>query len=177
MWFFQSWAEIGRVAVTAAIIYTALIIIVRLSGERAASRMNNFDWIVTIAVGAMVGTVVMVRKATVAEGLTGIVVLFGLKHLVTRLSFSLPWFHRLVQAKPTLLYYDGAFLEDRMRRERVTRDEIFASVRKEGLAGLHEVWAVVLESSARLSVIRRSELKESEALANVPGLPDHERSE
>ena len=176
MWFFESWSEIGRVAAEAAILYAGLIIIVRLSGELAPSRMNNFDWIVNIAVGATMGTTIMVRRATAMEGLTALVVLFGMKHVITRLSFSFRGFHRLVQARPTLLYYDGEFIEGRMRQTRVTKDEILSEVRGEGLAGLDEVWAVVLESSARLSVVRRSEAKAgNDARESIAGLPGHER--
>lgn len=40
----------------------------------------------------------------------------------------------------------GRFLEDVIRRERVTEDEIFAAVRAEGLASIEDVHAVILET-------------------------------
>lgn len=55
-----------------------------------------------------------------------------------------------------------------MRRARVSRDEILASVRQDGRGGLQEVQAVVLETNGTLSVIRHEAAGPQPALAAVP---------
>lgn len=46
-----------------------------------------------------------------------------------------------------------------MRRERISRQEVWAAVRQSGLTGLEAVGAVVLESDAQLSVIPSSAMQ------------------
>ena len=57
-WWFNSWRDIGQASATAAAGFAVLFVLGRLYGKRATSRMNNFDWLVTVAVGAIFATTV-----------------------------------------------------------------------------------------------------------------------
>jgi uncharacterized membrane protein YcaP (DUF421 family) len=60
----------------------------------------------------------------------------------------------LVRSEPTLLLYQGRFLDDAMRQERMTREEISAALRGSGVSKPENVAAVVLESDGSVSVVR-----------------------
>jgi uncharacterized membrane protein YcaP (DUF421 family) len=60
-----------------------------------------------------------------------------------------------VKSNPSLLVFHGEFLEDAMRRERVTKEEILAALRASGRSDLAEVGAVVLETQGKLTVLAR----------------------
>ncbi len=79
-------------------------------------------------------------------------------------------FGGLVKSEPRLLYYEGQFLHDALRRERVTEDEVLAAVREQGVLSLDDVAAVVLETASTLSVLRKSASRPS-ALEKVTGAP------
>ena len=59
----------------------------------------------------------------------------------------------LVRSAPRILLRDGAFLDEALDIERVTRGEVEAAIRKEGHGIIEEVSAVVLETDGTLSVI------------------------
>ena len=59
----------------------------------------------------------------------------------------------VVKAEPTLLVYEGRTLADTMTRERVTEAEIMAAVRATGAGSLDSVYAVVLETDGKFSVV------------------------
>jgi uncharacterized membrane protein YcaP (DUF421 family) len=61
----------------------------------------------------------------------------------------------LVRAEPTIVFFRGEFQTAAMQRERITRAEIMAALRENGVQNLDDVEAVVLESDARLSVLRK----------------------
>ena len=63
------------------------------------------------------------------------------------------WFGDAVEACSRLLYYQGAFLDDAMRSERVTEREVRAAARSAGHRTLADVAAVVIEADGSLSVL------------------------
>jgi uncharacterized membrane protein YcaP (DUF421 family) len=84
------------------------------------------------------------------------VVLIGLAILTDVGVLRFLGVRRLIESRPSLLYYRGEFIDRTMRRERVLRSEVHAAMRRHGIGALSEVDAVVLESSGDLSVIRRA---------------------
>ncbi|MFI4896465.1 MAG: DUF421 domain-containing protein, partial [Phycisphaerales bacterium JB059] len=143
------------------------ILLIRLSGKRTTSQMNNFDWIVTVAMGSMIASPILIEKVTLADASLGIAMLLLLQFAVTRVSTRSDAFERLVKASPTLLAYNGSLLHGAMRRERVTRAEVMAALREGGLTRVDQVGAVVLETDASMSVLPRNERLSVESIDEV----------
>jgi uncharacterized membrane protein YcaP (DUF421 family) len=75
----------------------------------------------------------------------------------------------IVNPHPTLVLERGRFRRDAMRSQRVAEADVRAAVRRQGMATLEEVGAVILEADGTFSVIK--ELPESaSALADIPEL-------
>lgn len=171
MTIFQSWTEIGRIVATSVLAYIAIILFIRLLGKRSTSKMNNFDWVVTIALGSITGSMILLKDVVLVDGLVAIVTLLVLQFLTTWLSVRIPFFMRSIHARPALLFYKGHFLEDQMRRERMLKQEVWAAIRAQGYGDLNEVTAVILESSADLSIIGNGDTIEPILLSEVTGTP------
>lgn len=151
--FFDGWAPVGRILVVGTLAYTALVVLLRVSGKRTLSRMNSFDFVITVAIGATFGRILTARSIPLLEAVTAFALLIGLQYLVARLQVRSRRFSRALTAEPTLLVHRGRILHDALRRERLTEAELEGAVRKHGLGSLQEAAAVVLEDDGRLSVI------------------------
>jgi uncharacterized membrane protein YcaP (DUF421 family) len=79
--------------------------------------------------------------------------LIDLQYAVAWLSVRSPLVARVVKSEPTMLLYQGKYLHDSMRQERVTEDEIKAAVRAQGFAGLGNIKAAGLEANGEPIVI------------------------
>ncbi len=171
----DSWGDVLNVVVFSAVIYAFVIASHRLVGKRAASQMNNFDWIVTVAMGALMGSTILSESVSLVEGLVAVTTLLALQYLVTSAAVRWPTFRHAVQAGPRLLYYEGIALEDALKGERVTESDVLHAARDAGHRSLSEVAAVVLESDGTLSVLPASGDGVATAavplLSNVSGLP------
>jgi uncharacterized membrane protein YcaP (DUF421 family) len=150
--FFDGWHGLLRVVVMGTCAYLALILLLRVSGKRTLSKLNAFDFVVTVAIGSTLATVVLSSSVALAEGILGLVVLVGLQYLVAWASVRSRRVERLVKSEPTLLYRDGP-LERAMRRERITRDELRQAARSQGHADLSEISVIVLETDGSLSLL------------------------
>ena len=176
MMFFDDWTGIFRTVVVGVAAYLGIIAFVRLSGKRSLAQMNAFDWIVTVALGSTLATILLSRDVALAEGLTAFAVLIGLQFVLTWLSVRTGIVSRLVKSEPTLLAFRGRFRDDALRTQRVNEVEVLQAVRQHGFASLADVHAVVLETDGTFSVIgnRPGEGADS-ALRNVNGWDDADR--
>ncbi|MFC0201979.1 DUF421 domain-containing protein [Paracoccus rhizosphaerae] len=152
---FDDWTGIGRTLFVGFAAYVVLIAMLRVSGKRTLSKMNAFDLVVTVALGSTLATVLLNQSIPLAEGVAALALLIFLQYAITWSSVRSPRFQALIKAEPTLLVHNGQYLDDALRRQRVTRDEIGAAIRANGQADMSNVAQVVLETDGSLSVIPR----------------------
>ena len=157
MIFFESWFGVVRVLIVGTLAYTALVILLRVTGKRTLSKLNAFDLVVTVALGSTLATAILSKTTPLAEGVTALALLVVLQYVVTWLSVRFEAVDRLVKAEPVLLFYKGKFLRDAMKKERVTEGEVRAAVREMSIGSLDQVEAVVLETAATITAIRKSD--------------------
>ena len=135
--------------------YVALIAKLRLTGKRTLSKMNAFDLIVTVALGATLASVMLNASVPLVYGLLALGLLVMLQFLITWASVRSARVSALVKSEPTLLASDGAYLHEAMCRQRVPLDEIDAALRKHGHDRLDQVRCVIHEIDGSLSVLAK----------------------
>lgn len=153
MWF-ESWESLGAIIGKGVLAYAFIVFVLRITGKRTLSKMNAFDLIVTVALGSTLATVLLSSDVTFADGAVAMALLIVLQYVVTWLSVRAPFFQRVIKAEPRLLFHQERFLDDAMREERITREELVAAARSQGIANLADVFSVVLETDGSLSVLR-----------------------
>lgn len=152
--FFDSWESIIRTLVITIMAYLGLIFLLRISGKRTLSKMNAFDFVVTIALGSTLATVMLNKSVSLADGVLAFFLLIALQYLITWLSVRYKRISQLVKATPTLLVYKGQLLHAAMKKERVNEDEIHSILREKGFGSIHDADAIVLETDGSLTVIK-----------------------
>ena len=168
--FFSGWAPVGRILVVGASMYLALVVLLRISGSRSLATMNAFDLIVTVAIGSSFGRALTAKSVALLEAVAAFVLLLLLQFVVAWSQARWPRLEAVVTNPPTLLFFRGRFLDGPMRRCRISRDSVRATVRKQQVGSLDQVDAVVLESSGELSVI--VDLGDASSLADIAGQLD-----
>jgi uncharacterized membrane protein YcaP (DUF421 family) len=165
--FFDDWAGLGRTLVVGSLAYLAMVLLLRVSGKRTLSKMNAFDFIVTVALGSALANVLLSEDVALAEGLVAFALLIGAQYCITFLSVRSKAVRALIKGEPTLLFHGGSFLGSAMQRERVTEEEVLAAVRQQGKGTLSEVAAVVLETDGTFSILSRAGEGADSSLRNV----------
>lgn len=168
--FFDGWYAVLRVFIASLFAYSMLIVLLRVSGKRTLSKWNVFDFVVTIALGSILASVILSKDVVIAEGVLASALLITFQFVITWLSVRVSWIADLIKAKPTLLYDKDKFLFDKMKEQRVAKSEILAAIRASSIGSLEKVEAVVLETDGSFSVIEKSENGDSNsALEDVKG--------
>lgn len=151
--FYNNIESIIRVIVVGVCAYLALVILLRASGKRTLSKMSAFDLVVTVALGSTLATVLLSKDVALLEGVTAFALLILMQFIIAWLSVRSESVRRLVKSEPTLLFHQGHFLESVMKAERITKDEIHAAVRAQGIPVMDKVGAVVLETDGSFTIL------------------------
>ena len=165
--FFSDWFSLVRIVIVGVCAYVALIILLRASGKRTLSKMNAFDFVVTVAIGSTLATVLLSKDVALAEGVTAFALLIGLQFVITWLSVRSKTISGWVKSEPMLLWHQGEFLRGAMKKARVTENELLAAAREQGTATLETVAAIVLETDGSFSIVNRNATDARTTLAGV----------
>lgn len=165
----SDWTRMAEISANALLFYVLIIVMVRVVGKRTTSELNNFDWIINVAVGSLAASGILLKNVASVDAIVAIVVLALCQYLTTRLVLVSDRFARFVKAEPTLLTHKGEFLQEAMSRTRISKEEIRTALRRSGLTDNAGANWVVLVTNGELSVIPRKDVdwNEADALSDV----------
>lgn len=153
MVFFDNIDKLGRIVLTTVMVYLSVVLVTKVSGKRSTSQLNNFDWIVTVMIGSLGASTILLKDIPFIEGISSILVLYLLQFLVTKYASLSPQFSSFILSEPRIVFYQGQFLPDAMRAERLTHQEMECAMRSEGVNSFDDIEAIVFESDAKLTII------------------------
>jgi len=131
-----------------------VVVVVRIIGLRAFSKMTAFDFVVTVAVGSLLAGASQASSWTAfAQAVLAIGSLLGTQYIVAQWRGSSETFKEVIQNKPVMLMRDGQIFQLALDKTRVTRDDLMAKLREANVLDLSQVRAVVLETTGDISVL------------------------
>ncbi len=163
------WADALLVVLATVGIYLAVVVVTRIRGPRPLASFSTFDIVVSVAIGSLVGRVVLVRTSLLA-GILGLVVLIGLQSTVRHLRYEDE--AAFVEPHARLLVWDGHVVEEQLRWTHVTQRDLHAQLRAAGIADVRQVRAAVFERDGAISVIPAGTPLDLAAFADVSGVPE-----
>lgn len=150
----------GLALVSIAFIW--VIILVRIVGLRALSKMTSFDFVATIAVGSLLATAS--QSANIDSYLQSLAAIGGVFLLQVVLAVSRKQFttlQMLIENTPVLLMRDGQIIEEALKSTRVAKGDLLAKLRESNVLRFSDVRAAVLETTGDVSIIHGNSLEES----------------
>lgn len=174
---FNSWDALRHTLIVGSLGYVALIFLLLISGKRTLSKWNSFDFIVTIALGSTLASLMLSKDTSLAQGVLAIGMLVFFQFIITWISVRSKMFQGLIKAEPTLLLFQGELQHNALRHQRVTQGEVLAALRAKGIAGIEDVEAVILETDGTFSVIEKIKRASASALVDVKGYPKQETAQ
>ncbi|QFU07655.1 hypothetical protein PARPLA_01569 [Rhodobacteraceae bacterium THAF1] len=175
LWF-NDWSRIGAIGVGALFFFVFAVLLMRVLGKRTTSQMNNFDWIITVAIGSLASSGILLKDVSIADAAFAMVVLGLCQWATTWSVIQAPWIARAVKPTPQLLVHRGEMLNDALRRERISTDELYGRLREHGYTNVEAVKWVVLETDGRMTVIpfgdedRDVRIDNADLMGNVRGV-------
>lgn len=137
------------------IMYLGILVMLRLVLRRQVGGIGTADVLVVVLIAEVAGNSIAPAEQSVVEGLLLVATIFFWSYLIEWLQFRYPGFQRLIRDPKLKLIDKGRLLRRNMRREFVTREELMAQIREQGLENCSEVKAAYLEADGSISIIKR----------------------
>ena len=143
-----------EIIVRATVLYFILWAIARGVGKRELSEMTAFEQILLVTMGDLIQQGVTQEDMS----LTGAAMAVGTLALWITVFAYLAWrFRRLrpvLEGRPVIVIHQGQPLDDVLKIERVTLEEICEAARNQGIHDLAEVDLAVLEPDGKFSFLK-----------------------
>jgi uncharacterized membrane protein YcaP (DUF421 family) len=144
----------GHMAARAALMYIALIALVRFAKKRFLGGATAFDYILVIMIGAVAGRA-MTGGAPYFASLFGLFVLVSMHWVFSAASQRSQAFSHFIKGYATTIIRNGKIDRDAMAQTHMSGDDLEEDLRDKGVKDAAQVQEARLERSGKLSVIER----------------------
>jgi uncharacterized membrane protein YcaP (DUF421 family) len=145
------------IVIRAAVIFLFVFVLTRLLGRRELNSLEPFDLILLVVTGDLVQQGVTQNDSSLTGALLAISTIGLLTVLFSWLSFRFKRMRPILEGEPVVLVEDGDVIEENLRRQRLTREEIGAEARLEGITSIEDVRWAILETNGKISFVTKSE--------------------
>jgi uncharacterized membrane protein YcaP (DUF421 family) len=134
-----------------------LFITTKIIGKKQISELSFFEYVAGITIGSIAGEVVTGLENNMYHGALAIIV-FGLATFLSNyFSIKSKKFSDFVEGKGTVVIKDGKILENNLKKEQYTIDELSALLRQKDIFKFADVEFAVLEPRGTLSTLLKKE--------------------
>lgn len=157
-----SWYEIVYRTFFAVV---ALFIFTKVLGKRQVSQLSLFEYITGIAIGNLIGYVSLDTDIAWYMSLVAILVWVFFSLAIEFLQIKSKKARDFIDSKGRVLIKDGKILEENLKKERLTSDELMEQLRKKNAFKFADVEFAIMEPSGDINVLLTRE--------NQPLTPKH----
>lgn len=139
------------------ILYTVVLIIMRLMGKREIGQMQPFEFVIAIMTADLASTPMADVGIPIFYGIIPIFGLFAMHTLITFFNLKSIRFREVICGKPSILIYRGKIDERVLVKENFTINELQERLRSKDVFNIGDVEYAILETSGEVNVILKPE--------------------
>ena len=140
----------------AVVVFAFLLLLTRIIGRRELASLQPFDLILLIILGDAVQQGLTQDDYSLTGAFLAIGTIAVLQVFVSWVGYRFPRARPVLEGTPIVVVEDGKLIERNLRRERLDPAEVAEEARQQGIAHLSEVQWAVLETTGKISFIKKS---------------------
>lgn len=156
-WVVIDWQQVVGIILSVIGFYFCLILFTRLAGLRSFSKLSSYDLAMTVGIGSILASTVLSKTPALLQGLLAVGMLFILQSIVSILRRRVKPVKALIDNQPIILMAHGEYFWDNLKEAKLSANDIKQVLRKNGIKSKSEVFAVVMETTADMSVIKNND--------------------
>ncbi|MEC2056369.1 DUF421 domain-containing protein [Peribacillus psychrosaccharolyticus] len=134
-----------------------LFFITKLLGKKQISQLSFFEYITGITIGNIGAELATKVEHSLFNGVVSIATFSLAPFIAGFISMKSRPFRNFVEGKGTVFIQDGKLLEDNLKKEKYTIDELLELLRKKDVFNVSDVEYAVLEATGDLNVLLKKE--------------------
>ena len=142
--------------VRGVVVYTFLLIILRLTGKRQIGQLSAFDLVLLLILSNAVQNSMNAGDNSLIGGLVVAATLVTLNFLVGYISFKSKKIATIIEGRPQILIHNGKLFADVMETAQLSHHELDAALRGAGCLNVDAVHVAILENNGDISVVPKA---------------------
>ncbi|MGA7117779.1 MAG: YetF domain-containing protein [Hyphomicrobium sp.] len=143
--------------VRGTIIYLSLFLILRFVAHRQAGQFGTADLLVIVLIADAAQNGFGKDYTSVTEAIVLVITIVGWDYLIDWLAWRFDRLRPWLKVPALTLIEHGKLVDENLRREMISRDDLAGQLRANGVRAAAEVELARLEEDGRVSVIRRKQ--------------------
>lgn len=152
-------SEWSHIIVRSILFLVVLFIMTKVIGKKQISEFTFFEYVSGITIGSIAGEVIMGLDSNMGHGVLAIFIFGLITFVVDVISLKSNKFRDIVEGKGTIFIKDGKILEDNLKKEKYSTDELGSLLRKKDVFNIADVEFALLEPTGDLSILLKKELR------------------
>jgi uncharacterized membrane protein YcaP (DUF421 family) len=146
---------IAEIIVRGTLMYLGLFVILRFMARRQSGHFGPADLLVIVLIADAAQNALGKEYQSVTEGLVLVVTIVAWEYLIDWLAYRFSALRPYLRAPSLTLIRDGRIVDEAMRKEMISSDELASQLRQQQVENISEVKLAKLEGDGRLSVLKR----------------------
>lgn len=142
-----------EIFIRGTLMYLGLFVLLRLILKREAGGLGMSDLLVVVLLADAASNGLTDDYRSIPDGILLVLTIILWSHFLNFLGYKFSFFRKFMQPPPLLLVEDGKINFRNMKRELITKDELLAQLREQGVDELLEVKKAFMEMDGTISVI------------------------
>ena len=163
-WLSIDWQQILGISISAVGFYLGLMLFTRLMGLRSFSKLSSHDFAMTVGIGSILASTVLSDEPSLLQGLCAVAVLFVIQGVVSVVRRKIKPLKALIDNQAIILMAHGEYFPDNLQEANLSTSDVQEVLRKNGIKSKTEVFAVIMETTGDMSVIKNSEVTPDRSL-------------
>lgn len=145
------------IVLRASAMFFVVFLLLRLLGKRELGQMTPFEMVTLVVMGDLIQQGITHNDFSLTGATLAIVTFAFWGVLLGWVAYLFPRFKSALEGEPRVIIRDGELLTDNLRRDRMTRSEVEGEMRLAGIARMTDVAWAILETSGKISFIRKDD--------------------
>ncbi|MFJ8071174.1 DUF421 domain-containing protein [Peribacillus sp. NPDC096447] len=134
-----------------------LFLITKVLGKKQLSQLSFFEYVTGITIGNVGAELATKVEGNIIHGVLSILVFAIAPFIAGLISLKSKTFRDLIEGKATVFIKDGKVMEDNLKKEKYTIDELLGLLRKKDVFDISEVEFALLEANGDFSVMLKKQ--------------------
>lgn len=144
------------ILIRSIISFILLLFLTRIMGKRQISHLTFFDYCVGITIGSIAAEISVDQNVKILNGIISLAV-WGLFPIILALAgLKSRSFQRFTDGRPAIIIKNGNILEESMKKNQITIDELMLLLREKDIFNVSDVEMAILETNGQLSVMKKT---------------------
>ena len=144
------------IALRGIVLYAFVVFILRVIGRRELSSLSAIDLVLLIVLGDAIQQGLTQDDYSITGALVAVSTLAIMQVITSYISYRVKPFRKILKGEPIILIEDGKLLNQNLRRERITADDVAEEMRAQQIATFDQVQWAILESNGTISFIQKA---------------------